>query len=259
MATLATVLVVSLLGSLHCAGMCGPLVAVAVGSTQQQSMPSRAALHVAYHGGRLVTYALLGAVGGWVGATLDLGGNLFGVQRAAGILAGSMMVLVGIAAVLKYRGVRIPKFPGSELLTRLIVSGQRAALQMRPLRRSLAIGLLSVFLPCGWLYVFAITAAGSGSALWGAGIMVAFWLGTVPVLASLGIGVQALAGTLGRRVPLATAVMVILLGAFMLAGQISIRASAFEKPLPGIDGLDTRQKVKQIGETVPPCCRHDGE
>jgi sulfite exporter TauE/SafE len=138
----------------------------------------------------------------------------------------------------------------------MIVVGQRAAIGMRPLKRSVAIGLLSVFLPCGWLYMFAITAAGSGSALWGAGIMVAFWLGTVPVLASLGIGVQAFAGTLGRRVPLATAVMVILLGVFMLAGQVTIRAGAFEEPLPGGEGLDTGQQVEQIGETVPPCCRH---
>jgi sulfite exporter TauE/SafE len=169
------------------------------------------------------------------------------------------MILVGIFAVLRYGGVRFPEMPGPQRLTRLIVAGQRAAMGMRPFRRSLAIGLLSAFLPCGWLYMFAITAAGSGSALWGAAILVAFWLGTVPVLASLGITVQALAGTLGRRVPLATAVMVILLGIYMLAGQITIRASAFEKPLPGSESLDTEQKVERIGDTVPPCCRHHGD
>jgi len=84
-------------------------------------------------------------------------------------------------------------------------------------------------------------------------------LGTVPVLASLGIGIQALAGTLGRREPLATAEMVILLGVYMLAGQLKIRAGAFEEPLPGSENLNTRQQVEQIGETVPPCCRQEGE
>jgi sulfite exporter TauE/SafE len=237
--------------------MCGPLVAVALGSTQQQSALSRAALQVAYHGGRLVTYSLLGAVCGWLGATLDLGGNLFGVQRVAGILAGCMMVLVGIIAALRYSGLRFPKLQGPKLLEQLIVVGQRAAMGWRPFPRSLTIGLLSVLLPCGWLYLFAIAAAGSGSALWGAAVMAAFWLGTVPVLASLGVSVQMLTGKLGRRVPLATAVVVVLLGLYTLAGQMTIRADAFEQPLPGSESLDTDQRVEQIGETVPPCCRHD--
>ena len=67
MATLVTVLVVSLLGSLHCAGMCGPLVAVAVADRTVTSNGMRALLNVAYHGGRLVTYTLVGVICGIIG------------------------------------------------------------------------------------------------------------------------------------------------------------------------------------------------
>ncbi len=52
--------------------------------------------------------------------------------------------------------------------------------------------------------------------------MVAFWMGTVPILASLGIGVQALMGTLGRRIPLATALVIVGLGLYTIAVRPAI-------------------------------------
>ena len=105
MATLIAILVASLFGSLHCAGMCGPLVAFAVGGADIQSNSVRVLLHAMYHGGRLVSYALIGAVCGLLGAALDLGGAMAGLHRIASLLAGGMMIAVGIIAVLHYKGV----------------------------------------------------------------------------------------------------------------------------------------------------------
>jgi sulfite exporter TauE/SafE len=256
MATIAAVFVASLVGSLHCAGMCGPLVAFALGTTDTTSHRQRAVLQFAYHGGRLVTYSLLGAVCGLLGAALDLSGSMVGMNRVAALLAGLMMVGVGIIALLRYSGVRLPAFPVPKMLTRMIVFGQRAAVGLRPFPRALTIGLLTTFLPCGWLYMFAIVAAGAGSALGGAAIMIAFWAGTVPVLASLGIGVQAFAGTLGRRMPLITSALIVLLGLFTI-GSRSIRpAQAYESPITVQSGEDSVEQVKEIQQTTPPCCRH---
>ena len=78
MATLGAVFVVSLLGSLHCVGMCGPLVAVAMGDSQVLSHATRAMLHIGYHGGRLVMYSTIGMLCGLLGAGLDWGGSLVG-------------------------------------------------------------------------------------------------------------------------------------------------------------------------------------
>lgn len=259
MATLVTVFMVSLLGSLHCVGMCGPLVAVAVGARDVSTHVLRALLHVAYHGGRLLTYTLVGLVCGLVGASLDWGGSFLGVQRLAAALVGGMMVLVGLVGVLRYSGVRVPTWTVSSRVQQWIVSGQRWALRMPPLRRAAVIGLLTAFLPCGWLYMFAIVAAGTGSVVGGGAVMIAFWLGSVPVLALLGISVQTFAATLGKRIPLAISAIIILLGLYTLGGRLTIDAAAFEPARQQAAPADTLHQVEEIGRTEPPCCCHQAE
>jgi len=259
MATLTTVLLVSLFGSVHCAGMCGPLVAFAMGATEKQTRRARITLHAAYHGGRLVTYALMGAVCGALGAALDLGGSLIGLNRLAAVLAGVMMVAVGLLAIAKYSGMKLPRFALPPLILRGITLGQRAALGFRPLNRALAIGLLTAFLPCGWLYAFAIVAAGTGSALMGAAVMGAFWVGTVPVLLSLGVGVQALTGTLGRRVPVATALVIVGLGLYTIAARPAISIDDVRPAVEPNAAATPEEILGAIHDADMPCCQAHGE
>ncbi|MCH5373653.1 MAG: sulfite exporter TauE/SafE family protein [Planctomycetes bacterium] len=255
-ATLTAVLVASLLGSLHCAGMCGALVAFAVGGAEPRSLGARAVLHVAYHGGRMLTYGVLGGVAGLLGAALDLGASMVGVNRAAAILAGLTMIGVGAVAALRHRGVSLPRWPVPAWMQRILVAGQRAALGLRPLPRALTIGLLTALLPCGWLYAFAVIAAGTGSAVGGAAIMLAFWAGTVPVLASLGVAVQTLTGTVGRRVPMATAMLLVILGLGTVAERFALSGESLVAPVASSPSQDTLQQVEQAGQEVPACCRH---
>ncbi|HCT45069.1 MAG TPA: sulfite exporter TauE/SafE family protein, partial [Phycisphaerales bacterium] len=90
------VLSASLLGSLHCAGMCGGLMFFALGSDQEQAKGSRTKLQCAYHGGRMLTYTLLGVIAGTIGQAIDFGGSYLGLQRGAAIFAGVMMIGFGI-------------------------------------------------------------------------------------------------------------------------------------------------------------------
>jgi sulfite exporter TauE/SafE len=255
-ATLAAVLAASLLGSLHCAGMCGALVAFAVGDPAVTSRSGRAALHAAYHGGRLASYAVLGALCGLVGAAVDLGGSMVGLNRLAAVVAGAMMVAVGVVALLHWRGFRLKWPAAAGRLGRLVVLAQRAALGLRPFPRALVIGLLTALLPCGWLYAFAIVAAGTGSALWGGAVMAAFWAGTVPVLACVGVGVQTLSATLGRRVPLVTALVLVALGLVTILGRSAIDARAMDLPAAATSD-DPAGQIETIRQTPPPCCRQD--
>jgi sulfite exporter TauE/SafE len=259
MTALVAVLLASLFGSLHCAGMCGPLVAFAIGSTDVQSTAARAVLQLAYHGGRLVTYALVGAVCGLLGAALDLGGAMLGLNRVAAVMAGGMMIAVGLVTLVRYLGLHVPHPPVPGFLTRAVFLGQRAAAGLRPLPRALAIGLLTALLPCGWLYAFAIIAAGTGGAVMGAAVMIAFWLGTVPVLVSLGVGIQALTGTLGRRIPLATAIVIVLLGLYTVCGRSGTPVAAFESTLRSLRSGDTLQQVEAARQTTPPCCQNHAD
>ena len=83
--------------------------------------------------------------------------------------------------------------------TRRLVHGTTVATNALLERRGAATGLLTTLLPCGWLYAFVITAAGTGNALAGAGLMATFWVGTLPMLTIVGIGVRKLAAPLAAK------------------------------------------------------------
>ena len=164
------------------------------------------------------------------------------------------MLAVGVAAVLRAVGVRLPQLPLPGLIQRLVLAGQRAAFALRPLPRALCVGLLTAFSPCGWLYLFASYAAGTGSPFWGALFMIVFWLGGVPALLLAGVGVQTLARLLGRRLPLVTALAIVALGVVTLVLRMQSPLLAFEPRQIQADAFVGKQ-VEELGKTVPPCCR----
>ena len=206
---LPTVLVASLVGSLHCVGMCGPFVAFYAGGDASRGA-RRLLSHVTYSAGRLVAYATLGLAAGSVGAALDLAGSLAGFQRVAGVAAGAIMIGWGVLALLRLRGVRVlPAWAGSSAW---LQRAFRVVADAPPVMRAGSVGLLSGLLPCGWLWAFLVAAAGTGSAAGGAAVMAAFWLGTVPALVAVGLGAQLLAAPLRRHVPAVTALLLVALG-----------------------------------------------
>ncbi|MEM1329770.1 MAG: sulfite exporter TauE/SafE family protein [Planctomycetota bacterium] len=220
---IAAVFAASVLGSMHCAGMCGAFLAFAVQPGSKGSEGGRRdalwPLHSAYHVGRLLTYTLLGFAAGGLGAAIDLGGRAAGVQRAALIGAGGLMVFFGVVAILRQVGMRLPRAPLPRAWRELIGKGQRLAFEMPPLARAWSIGLLTPMLPCGWLYAFAVLAAGTGEPVAGGLVMAVFWVGTLPVLIGLGVGVQAMTGVLRRHMPLLTSLAVVAVGLWTLLGR----------------------------------------
>jgi len=213
---LTTVLIASLVGSLHCVGMCGPFVAFYAGGDASRGA-RRLLSHITYSAGRLVAYATLGLAAGSIGAALDLAGSLAGFQRVAGVAAGAIMIGWGVLALLRLRGVRVlPARAGSAAW---LQRAFRVAAATPPVLRATSVGLLSGLLPCGWLWAFLVAAAGTGSAAGGAAVMVAFWFGTVPALLAIGLGAQLLAAPLRRHVPAVTAVLLVALGIFAIVSR----------------------------------------
>lgn len=220
------VLVASLVGSPHCAAMCGGFVCFYAGGGRWGGGRSAGlATHVAYNGGRMVSYVALGALAGAAGAGLDAAGRLAGVSRLAAVVAGALMVGWGTARLAALGGVRLA-VPGAPAAFRDAARRALGALLRRtggapPVARAAATGLLTTLLPCGWLYAFVVTAAAAGSAAGGALVMLAFWAGTVPMMAAVGIGVQRLSGPLAHRLPVASAVLVVALGLLSIAGRLN--------------------------------------
>jgi sulfite exporter TauE/SafE len=219
---IATVLGASLLGSAHCAGMCGGFVGFYAGTIPGPRRRSLLLAHLAYNGGRLGVYAALGAVAGAVGAALDTtGGVLLGIQRTAAILSGVLITLWGARSLLEAMGARLPALGAPAGLRWVAGRSIGAVTAAPPPVRALVVGLATGLLPCGWLYVFLATAAGTGSALGGAALMAVFWVGTLPAMLSLGLGLQALAGPLRRHVPVVCAIAMIVVGLLAIGGRLS--------------------------------------
>jgi len=260
-ALVAAVFVASLLGSLHCAGMCGAFLAFAVGIDAPVDAKARAGLHAAYHLGRLVTYCGLGAAAGAAGAAFDGVGTLMGVQRVAVMVAGSSMVVFGVLAVLRLNGVRLPRAPVPRFMGSALQRVFRAVSGRPPLARALVTGLATTLLPCGWLWAFVITSAGTGSSAAGALTMAVFWLGTLPVMVALGVGLQRVVGRiggLGKRVPVMTALAVVVVGLFTVFSRGNPNAdppASLARAVPARHELVER--VHEIEEAPAPCCAHD--
>jgi uncharacterized protein len=203
-----TIFVSSLAGSVHCIAMCGPLVGMHGGALRLALLHSL---------GRLVTYTTLGAIAGALGHAIDL---TF-VQHAATIVSGGVILAWGLFQLAVVLGwARAPQLKTTVFASSLVKLGKR-----RAGTRAWLVGVLTGLLPCGWLWAFVVSAAGTGSALLGALLMFAFWLGTVPAMT----GVLVLGGWIKRRMPLVTAGVLIVLGIATLATRWSA-AGLLAKP-----------------------------
>lgn len=255
-ALLGSVLTASFLGSLHCAGMCGPIAATALTPlTIERRGPASPAVRpraglggccgrpsVSYHLGRLVSYATLGALAGGIGGTFDLAGAVVGLSRPAAVIAGVLLIAGGLAALAAHVGIRSPDTGLGRLLAAWLPRLHRPFAKLTPSVRSGAIGLLTALLPCGWLWAFLLVSTATGEPLTGAAVMAAFWLGTVPALAAATAGLKLLSWPIRRHAPALAAVSILVLGVLAISGRFAF--------MPGGDA------AKPDGSSCP-LCNHD--
>jgi len=181
-----------LLGSGHCIGMCGGLVAAL--SMTEQGRKGGPAFHVLYHTGRMLTYVLLGGLVGWLGSLLPLKDALGQLTRSLLIGSDLLVILLGLGTAGAFARLNLNRldFPGPTAVMADTLSGLR---RWPPALAALPLGLLMGLLPCGFVYAMLITAGQTGSLPGGSGIMLAFGLGTTPALLAFG----SLAGWLTTR------------------------------------------------------------
>ena len=169
-----TAFLLGLVGSLHCAVMCGPLI-VAVSSASAPGVPF-AASRLLYNSGRILTYCAMGLLFGAVGKTFVLAG----VQRWLSLGAG-VAILAGLLLSTRFT----LKTPCAKLVVKL-KSLFSSLLQRRTLASHFLLGALNGLLPCGLVYVAAAGAATTMHPMAGAVHMAAFGAGTLPMMLGLG-------------------------------------------------------------------------
>jgi uncharacterized protein len=186
--TLVSAFLVGLLGSTHCLGMCGGIVgALTVGVRADiRSSPARLFPYLAaYNLGRIASYALAGAIVGF------LSGQIFNVvptspaRLAAKIITGGFMIALGLYLAGWWPGLSALERLGGKLWVRLEPFGRRFLPVDHPLK-ALAAGLVWGWLPCGLVYSALAWSMTTGSAAQGALLMFFFGLGTLPMLLAIG-------------------------------------------------------------------------
>jgi len=227
-AALLPVFVVGLLGSVHCAGMCGGIVgALSVAPGAARGVPVRlvtarapmagVANVLAYNTGRIGSYMAAGAVAGGLAQGAHALAGLPALQAGAYWLANLMLAALGLYLMDAWRGLaRIEA--GGRLVWRGVAPLLRRVGPLDGPGRMFAAGALWGWLPCGMVYSVLVTAMLSGSAARGALVMLAFGLGTLPMLLGLGlVGARLRAWMADVRVRRAAGLLVLGFGVLGLA------------------------------------------
>ncbi|WP_423914303.1 sulfite exporter TauE/SafE family protein [Capnocytophaga gingivalis] len=200
-----------LFGSLHCVGMCGPIVLLI--PLQRQRKGFRYLQLGAYFIGKTLTYALMGLLFGLVGE----GVFIAEYQQEFSIFAGLLMILMGLFSLLHLRvkGLGNPLLKGFSLLKNAL--GKQ--LSKKTVTSSLSIGFLNGFLPCGLVYTALFGALAMGN-WWGSmTYMTVFGVGTIPLMLLLILLGDFLPLALRRRLNQWLPLVVILVGIlFILRG-----------------------------------------
>jgi len=214
-----TALLLGFAGSLHCVGMCSPLV-MAVSQLRKPFIFNR----LAYNIGRVLTYGILGAAVSSVGVIFPMSG----FQNIFSIALGGVLVLLGIGGI---GGFRIPLITDAvqRLTTTLKVLFQKF-LQRRTYTSMVALGSLNGLLPCGLTYLaltYCLTLQGP---IDGFNFMLLFGVGTLPVM----IGLTSVLSFVGKFIRFnsarLTTIIFIVLGSLLIARVVVQHKSLDSSP-----------------------------
>lgn len=184
--------VVGLFGSLHCIGMCGPIVLAlpVIGESQLKILTGR----ILYNLGRILTYTVMGALFGLFGSRLVL----FGLQQDLSIAFG-IIILIYVFTPRSFKSKLANTFIYRDV-TNFIKSRFASMITKKTNSSLFTIGVLNGLLPCGFVYVGIAGAVSTVNWLTGALYMTMFGLGTFPVMFATAVFGKIINVNLKRRV-----------------------------------------------------------
>ena len=226
-ATLGAAFLAGVAGGAHCAAMCGGLVGIACGARARDM--NRAAWWrraLAYNGGRIASYVAAGALTGAIGAAgLSLRGTPLVQQLLLALMSGALLLMGAYIAGLAPL-VRAIESAGTALW-RLVEPLSRHFLPVESVPRAFGLGMVWGWLPCGMVYAALIAALATADPLHGAGLMLAFGLGTLPNLLAIGAVLGRVPRLVRSRASRALCAAVIMgVGAFGIAKSMQPMAHA---------------------------------
>ncbi len=231
-----TAFIIGLAGSLHCIGMCGP-IAIAL-PLKDESKYRLLIGRILYNFGRIITYALLGLIFGFIGQSFFIGGYQQTLSIALGVL-----ILLTLFLPSKYASYLTGARLHEKLISR-IKGVWRKLTEKNSISSLFLIGLLNGFLPCGLVYIAIAGSISTGNALGGAFYMAIFGFGTFPVMLAMSLIGKILSFNmklkLRKLLPVGVAVLAVL---FILRGMSL-----------GIPYISPKIEKQESGQTTVDCC-----
>ncbi len=231
-----TALLIGLAGSLHCIGMCGPIaIALPIGDTPKHQLIIG---RLFYNIGRVVSYAVLGLVFGFVGQSLFIGGYQQVLSIAMGVL-----ILLALFLPSKYAAF----LTGAKLHNKVVMKMKGLWLSLinkNTIGSLFGIGILNGFLPCGLVYIAIAGSISTGTPLGGVMYMAVFGIGTIPVMLTMSLVGKLISFKFrsGLR-------KILPAGAVVLAFLFILRGMSL-----GIPYISPKIEKQESGKTTVNCC-----
>ncbi|MBN2745642.1 MAG: sulfite exporter TauE/SafE family protein [Bacteroidales bacterium] len=236
-------LILGLITSFHCVGMCGP-IAIALplhGSTKLQKLLGG----ILYNLGRTVTYMIMGMVFGLIGQGL----GALGFQRWVSIITGVLMIsTVFFPSIFKFSLGGVEK-KGFSLIN-AVKKGLRRLFSTKSYLSLFTIGLLNGLLPCGPLYSALIISTGTGHAVSSVLFMMMFGLGTIPLLLVVTIIGNFVSGAIRNKVNKALPVVIVIIGILFILRGLELGIPYLSPTREKIEMKMNKTKKQQEGQTA---------
>jgi uncharacterized protein len=242
---LLSAFIVGLAGSLHCAGMCGPIALTL--PLYGHSLHQKFFGGIIYNLGRTTTYAIMGALFGAIG----LGFQMIGFQQVVSIVMGTGMIILALFPRI-FRS-RYDRQRHSFGLIGQLKTLFRRLFSVRSFKSLFFIGLLNGLLPCGLVYIAVAGAIASGTVLSGTFYMILFGLGTIPMLLFIGVMGNVISVSLRHKINRLMPVLVVLVGIFFILRGLNLNIPALSPTKEKIEKKFEKSLEEKILSQITNC------
>ena len=247
MGILITALVLGLMGSFHCIGMCGP-IALSL-PLRGNNLGQKITGGLLYNLGRTTTYGIMGAVFGLIGQSF----HLLGFQQWISVIMGSLMIISVLLPILFKNRIHL----NMEFFTVPLRRGIQQLFRERSYKGLFLIGLGNGLLPCGLVYLAIAGAIGAGSVSLGIAFMVCFGLGTLPMMLLISwignVFTLAIRNKMNKLIPY----IIVIIGIIFILRGLTLGIPYLSPPkekLTPVSHMST-SPVKATDALKHPCCQ----
>ncbi|WP_346882548.1 sulfite exporter TauE/SafE family protein [uncultured Algibacter sp.] len=224
-------IILGLLGSFHCVGMCGPIVFLL--PVDRSNSWKKVTQIFSYHFGRLLAYSSIGLIFGFIGNSF----SIFGLQQQLSIAIGVIMIVLAILPAHMMRKFSLVKL--LYVIVQKVKTKLGVTLKKKSTNAFLTIGFFNGLLPCGLVYVAVFAAIALGNTFYGSLYLFLFGLGTIPLMTTAIYLGAILSTTVKNRIRKSIPIFIVLFGCLLILRGMGL-GIPYVSPKPMIETVDSK-------------------